>query len=186
MSEQPVRGLQQLVEAFRHTGAGGEPGASLDAAVRDHARAAARRRRASAWTLPAALAATALIAFSLFVQLQRDAGVPAEDAATPADEPSAARILQEAAPAPSPPPAAPMAAPAAAEAAQKAATPIVAPAATRQAGALQDAPAEAPERWLERIEALEAAGREEEAAAERQRLEAAHPGWLAQRNGQRD
>ena len=184
MSEQPVKGLQQVAEAFRHTGAG-EPGAALDAAVRARARAATRRRRASAWTLPAALAATALIAFSLFVQVQRDAGVPAEDAVTRADEPSAARILQEAAPAP-PPPAAPMAAPAAGQAAEKAATSIVAPAATRQAGALHDEGTDTPERWLERIEALETAGRHEEAAAERQRLEAAHPGWLTEHAGQRD
>ena len=183
MSEQPVKGLQQVAEAYRHTGAG-EPAAALDAAVRDRARAAARRRRASAWTLPAALAATALIAFSLFVQVQRDAGAPAEDAVTPADEPSATMILQEAAPAP--PPVAPMAAPVAGQAAEKAATRIVAPAATRQSGALHDEGADPPERWLERIEALEAAGRHEEAAAERQRLEAAHPGWLAQHAVQRD
>jgi len=185
MSEQPVKGLQQVAEAFRHTGAG-EPGASLDAAVRDRARAAARRRRASAWTLPAALAATALIAFSLFVQVQRDAGVPTEDAPMPAEEPAAARILQEAIPAPPPPPAAPMAAPAADQAAEKAATSVAAPAAMHQSGALLDEGADTPARWLERIEALEAAGRHEEAAAERQRLEAAHPGWLAQHAAQRD
>jgi hypothetical protein len=45
---------------------------------------------------------------------------------------------------------------------------------------------EAPEDWLARIEALEAEGRHAEAEAERQRLEAAHPGWLAQHAGERD
>jgi hypothetical protein len=43
-----------------------------------------------------------------------------------------------------------------------------------------------PEDWLARIEALEAAGRHEEAEAERRRLEEAYPGWLAEHAGQRD
>ncbi len=187
MSDEPVNELKQLAESFRRDGVG-EPTDTIDAAVRASARAAARRRRASAWTLPAALAATALIAFSLVVQVQHDAGVPTEDAASPAEEPSDARILREAAPslpAP-PPPAAAMAPPTADQAAEKAATSIVAPAAMRQSGALHDEGADTPERWLERIEALEAAGRREEAAAERQRLEAAYPGWLAQQATQRD
>lgn len=38
-----------------------------------------------------------------------------------------------------------------------------------------------PEDWLARIEALEAAGRHDEALAERERLEAAYPGWLEAR-----
>jgi hypothetical protein len=79
-----------------------------------------------------------------------------------------------------------MAAPAADQAAEKTATSVAAPAAMHQSGALLDEGADTPARWLERIEALEAAGRHEEAAAERQRLEAAHPGWLAQHAAQRD
>jgi len=46
--------------------------------------------------------------------------------------------------------------------------------------------AESPEDWLARIEALDAAGRHEEADAERRRLEEAHPGWLAEHAAQRD
>jgi len=38
-----------------------------------------------------------------------------------------------------------------------------------------------PEAWLARIEALEQAGREDEAARERAALEAAYPGWLDRR-----
>jgi hypothetical protein len=40
-----------------------------------------------------------------------------------------------------------------------------------------------PEAWLEKIEALEAAGRTEEAASERALLETAYPGWLARQPG---
>jgi hypothetical protein len=40
-----------------------------------------------------------------------------------------------------------------------------------------------PEAWLEKIEALETAGRLEEAARERALLEEAYPGWLAARPG---
>jgi len=40
--------------------------------------------------------------------------------------------------------------------------------------------APSPEAWLARIEALERAGREDEAARERAALEAAYPGWLEQ------
>lgn len=40
-----------------------------------------------------------------------------------------------------------------------------------------------PEAWLEKIVALEAAGRMEEAASERALLETAYPGWLARQPG---
>lgn len=42
-----------------------------------------------------------------------------------------------------------------------------------------------PEAWYEQIEALRAAGRNEEAAAELEKLEAAYPGWLEQHLRQR-
>jgi hypothetical protein len=58
-------------------------------------------------------------------------------------------------------------------------------------GARAQASAEAdalpgPEAWLARIEALESAGRLDEAAIERERLEEAYPGWLAQHAPARD
>jgi hypothetical protein len=158
MNEEPVNGLKQVAEPFRRA-ADGEPPAAVDAAVRANARAALRRRRASAWTLPAALAATVLIAFSLVVQVQRDETAPPEDAEAAADPPAASVLLQEAAPA-------------------RAGAP--------HALAADAAAPDTPERWFERIQALEAAGRHEEAEAERARLEAAHPGWLAEHAAARD
>jgi hypothetical protein len=182
MNEEPVNGLKQVAEPFRRAAAG-EPPAAVDAAVRANARAALRRRRASAWTLPAALAATALIAFSFIVQVQRDATAPPEDAVAGADEPATAARLQESAPAPSTPTGT-------AEAnrlgAGRSALPAAAPSEASQALAADPAAPDTPERWLGRIEALEAAGRREEAEAERARLEAAHPGWLAEHAATRD
>jgi hypothetical protein len=61
-----------------------------------------------------------------------------------------------------------------------------APAAAPRVMAPPAASEEPPEDWLARIEAIEAEGRHAEAEAERQRLEAAHPGWLAQHAGKRD
>ena len=167
-----------VVEGTRRLEAGAPP-PHVDAAVRAAARRAARRRRASAWTLPAALAATVLVAFSLVVQVQRD-GVPsADDVPAPADEPAAAAVLQEAAPATG-------SLPMADGSAEKSATPAVAAAAAPRASRSAAPLPGTPEDWLVRIEALEAAGRHEEAEAERRRLEEAYPGWLAEHAGQRD
>ena len=179
MSEEPVNGLDPLAGVLRQVGEGGPP-AAVDAAVRSHARSAARRRRASAWTLPAALAATVLIAFTLVVQVQHEDMLPAEDEVASADvsteAPASTAILQEAVPAAPHPP---VAGPAAGQAAEKASSAVLAPAARMRSTAEADVGTATPEQWLERIEVLEAAGRREEARAERQRLEAAYPGWLA-------
>jgi hypothetical protein len=59
------------------------------------------------------------------------------------------------------------------------ATPAAAAASTAEGAATPVTP----EAWLERIDALETAGRLEEAARERALLEQAYPGWLAARPG---
>ena len=60
---------------------------------------------------------------------------------------------------------------------------VTAPAAAAARTAERAAAPVTPEAWLERIEALETAGRLEEAARERALLEEAYPGWLAARTG---
>jgi hypothetical protein len=65
----------------------------------------------------------------------------------------------------------------------KAAPSVTAPAAAAARTAEKVAVPDTPETWLERIEALETAGRLEEAARERALLEEAYPGWLAARPG---
>lgn len=60
---------------------------------------------------------------------------------------------------------------------------VTAPAAAAARTAERAATPVTPEAWLERIEALETAGRLEEAARERALLEEAYPGWLAARPG---
>jgi hypothetical protein len=177
MTERPIEDLDPVVEAYQRLDQG-EPPPSVDAAVRSGARTAARRRRASAWTLPAALAATVLIAFSIVLNVQQDKDGAPPPAGRPGNEPAAAAVLQEAAPAAAPP-----AAPMADAVAEKSAAPAAAPPRAMAQRAVSE---EAPEDWLARIEALEAEGRHAEAEAERQRLEAAHPGWLAQHAGERD
>ena len=194
----------------------------LDAAVLARARAAVRpARTVRRWWVPASVAATVVIAFSLVMRVQqesgvepagapvpaREAGMPAEAdapaaadeaAATAADEQVASPAAEqpavttmegarrEAAPLPAAPgeATAAMAAPEVAPAADAAlgeAAPQPALKATRAApmAAAQSLPS--PEAWLARIEALEAEGKLEQAAAERERLEAAYPGWLAAR-----
>jgi hypothetical protein len=134
--------------------------------------------------LPAALAATVLIAFSLVLNLQQEENAPGPAERPSRDEPAPASIVQDAAPA-APPAAAPAAAPMADSPAEKS-TARSATAAAEGAVAPLSAREESPEEWLELIEALEAAGRHDQARAERQRLEAAYPGWLAQHASQRD
>jgi hypothetical protein len=171
---------------------GDAPPAAVDAAVLARARAAAGRRRVPAWWIPATLAATVVIAFSLMLRVQEEAvTVPAAmDATGPGEEPvtaaaraaapasaevagTAPRVASEAAPSAPPPP------PAASSQADVATL-------RGAASAKAAAPMPDPEAWLAKIEALEAAGRTEEAAAERERLEAAYPGWLEQRIRGRD
>jgi hypothetical protein len=202
--------------------ASSSPPPGLDQAIlarsRQAVRTAASPRR---WWIPASVAATALIAFSLVTQIQHEAadGPPETNVVTapPPAVVSAERSREQAPPVvaaePSPAPAA--AAPATAPPAVQAdaatskrtmpprqAMPRRAPVPTGgdelQTGAavaLQEsaiaAPAaekagrlatpRTPEAWLERIEALEAEGRTEEAARERILLEEAYPGWLADR-----
>jgi hypothetical protein len=171
---------------------GDAPPAAVDAAVLARARAAAGHRRVPTWWIPATLAATVVIAFSLMLRVQEDAAtVPAAmDAAGPGEDRAAA--------------AAPAAAPASAEVPETspqvaAQAPSAAPPPLEAASSHADvatlratasakaaAPTPDPETWLAEIEALEAAGRTEEAAAERERLEAAYPGWLEQRARGRD
>ncbi len=187
MTERPVEGLEPIAQAYKRLGEG-EPPAAVDAAVRARAREAARRRRAPAWTLPAALAATVLIAFSLVLNLQQDENATLPQERPSRDEPAAAATMQDAAPA-APPAAAPAVTPAGAPMADGPAqnsTARAAATAEELAVAPLSASEETPEEWLERIEALEAAGRQDEARAELQRLEAAHPGWLAQHASERD
>ena len=168
------------------------PPAEVDAAVLARARAAAGRRRVPAWWIPATAAATVVIAFSLMLRVQEDAvTVPAVmDAAGPREGRAA--------------PTAPASAPASAEVAgtspqvaseAPSAAPPPLPAASSEAdvatlraapSAKTVAPTPDPQAWLARIEALEAEGRIQEAAAERERLEAAYPGWLERRARGRD
>jgi hypothetical protein len=178
MTKRPANATDPIVEGTRRIEAGAPP-PHVDAAVRAAARTAARRRRASAWTLPAALAATVLVAFSLVVQVQRDGTAPAEDAPPPADEPAAAAVLQEVAPTAG-------SLPMADGSAEKSAIHPNATAATARASRSAAPVPETPQDWLARIEGLEAAGRHEEAEAERRRLEEAYPGWLEEHAGQRD
>jgi hypothetical protein len=183
--------LQDQLDALRRRVAGlGEqsPPPSIDAAILASSRAAVRPTRAGRrWWVPATVAATVVIAFSLVMRVQQDAAV----------EPVVAPVFQQDAPVP-----AAAEADASVEAGEAAAAAKVAPAAppvverpvvtpiegaAREAVSVQAAPMEAraqsppaPEAWLARIESLEAEGKLEQAAAERERLEAAYPGWLAQ------
>ena len=186
-----MRELDALSQARGHE-PGDAPPAAVDAAVLARARAAAGRRRVPAWWIPATLAATVVIAFSLMLRVQEDAttvpaamdaagpregrSLPAAPASAPASE-EVAGTSPELAPqaAPSAPPPLP-----AASSGADVATLRAAP------GAKAAAPPPDPAAWLAKIEALEADGRMQEAAAERARLEAAYPGWLEQRARGRD
>lgn len=178
---QPGSELDALVQGYRRL-ATATPPKAVDSAVLANARAAADRRPTPRWWIPAAAAATVLIGLSLVLRIGQDASAPP-------------RALEEGQAAP-PPPAPASADARAAEAssalavqdatlegtrAKSAAATLRAPAAAGEAGALPD-----PEQWLERIEALKAEGRTEEAATQRQQLEVAYPGWLAQREAARD
>lgn len=171
---------------------GDAPPAAVDAAVLARARAAAGRRRVPAWWIPATLAATVVIAFSLMLRVQEDATtVPAAMEAAGPGEGRAAPAAAAAAPASAEvaetPPQVAVQAPSAAPPPPEAASSQADVATLRAApSAKTAAPPPDPEAWLAKIEALEAAGRTEEAAAERERLEAAYPGWLEQRARGRD
>ena len=164
-----LRDLDGLAQQWRAT-PGGMPPAEIDAAVLAVARAAARprRRRAAWWALPA-LAATVVAAFTLVLHVQRETEVGNGGGET------AATLAADQAPA---------AAPAAARA--RAPAPAADAITLQEAASLESTPRPEPVGWLSRIESLEAAGRLEEAAAERARLEAAWPGWLAEHARNRD
>jgi len=171
---------------------GDAPPAAVDAAVLARARAAAGRRRVPTWWVPTTLAATVVIAFSLMLRVQEDAtmvpaamdatgpregrAVPAAPASAPPGEEIAGTSLEVA---PEAPAAAPPALPAASSEADV--TTLRAAPSAKAAAPLPD-----PEAWLAEIEALEADGRMQEAAAERARLEQAYPGWLEKRARSRD
>jgi hypothetical protein len=207
--------------------ASASPPRELDAVILARSRAAlAAARLPRRWWIPASVAATALIAFSLVTRVQQEAGSrpAATDVATiqrpaavrnsgstsaTATEPRAAALAeappvqpvptaeadahagkrsvpprqsmprettrQTSAPAPlaDTPAAAPVATP----------RKDLAPVATAAEKAGRIAPPITPEAWLKKIEALEEAGRTEEAARERVSLEKAYPGWLEGRQG---
>jgi hypothetical protein len=220
------------------------PPPQLDEAILARSREAVRaRQQPRRWWIPASVAATALIAFSLVTRIQQEVQhePPATEAATAAAPPAIVADSDEqasqAADASRPSVAAAVPADGSAETAPLAATPLAAPAAEarpaqealavqadapaakrtvpprqampRRAPAAsaadepptgapsaeqesslaapnvedsgQIAPAITPEAWLQKIEALEAQGRTEEAARQRALLEQAYPGWLAGR-----
>lgn len=209
----PDDALLRLYERTRS----GEPPPSVDAAILARARAAvAPARTPRRWWIPASIAATALIALSVVVEVDRQTGPvtaprfdearqlekrdteAAEAAPTPPAAPTADATLPAPVPAESAPSKPPVPAPAG-EAAlptpspqptpgalrerSQPATPDLqsmraAPAAVSAGQAEADAAIPTPEQWLARIEALEAQGRDTEAARERAALEAAYPGWL--------
>lgn len=183
--QSPEAGLDALREHYRRI-VTAEPPAAIDAAVLGKARAAIRRRpRVPGWWIPTTLAATVVIAFSLLLRVRQEpvVPVPTEQAAAalqreamqqaPARGLAREAVRGDAAAPASARPAAVMAAPAAAS--------------TPRDKALADEAGLLPaEEWLARIEELEAAGRLDEARAERERLEAAYPGWLAGQARKRD
>ena len=185
-----MRELDALSRA-RGRESGDAPPAAIDAAILARARAAAGRRRVPAWWIPTTLAATVVIAFSLMLRVQEDATtVPAAmDAAGPG-EGRGASVAPATAPASAE--VAGTSSRAASEAAPSAPPPLPAASSAADVTTLRAAPSAKaaappdPEAWLEKIEALEADGRMQEAAAERERLEAAYPGWLEQRARGRD
>lgn len=216
MTERPVddrelmRELDALSEAYGRQTSDAPP-AAVDAAVLARARAAAGRRRVPAWWIPATLAATVVIAFSLMLRVQEesamvpammDATGPGADRAAPAAPAgtsasaevaeAAPQVAAQSPPAAPPPPARSFEAEPAGDMAEADAaratsvTPRADVAALRAPANAKSAGPPDPQAWLEMIEALEVAGRMEEAAAERARLEAAYPGWLEQRSGRRD
>jgi len=187
-----MRELDALARA-RGREPGDAPPTEVDAAVLARARAAAGRRRVPTWWIPATLAATVLIAFSLMLRVQEDMRVvpaatdvpaPAEGQAVPAapaTAPASAEVAGTSPQVASEAPSAAPPAPAAGSSAADVATLRAAPSAKAAAPPPPD-----PEAWLAKIEALEADGRPREAATERERLEAAYPGWLEQRARGRD
>jgi len=195
------RDLDELAQAYRKQAAGAPPPA-VDAAILARARDAVEaRRRAPVWGVPAALAATLVIALSLTWRVQQEAASPQEpsDAAPPPPPPAAMSspaAVTAAEPGPgrsreritAPPPVATTADPVAADELPAVAAP--APSQARSVGkspaAGVAAPAMEPEAWLARIEALEAEGLSAQADAERQRLEETYPGWLAEHESGRD
>lgn len=181
----------------------GEPPRATDERIRAEARRALAPHTGR-WWLPASLAASLLLAV-LVVQWQYEETfspapvtesdvAPAIEPAPAADADSGKAPAEESfVPAPMMDMAAPPAAPRPREAEQRMeSAELSAPAAkagpARSSGLAQSAPVVArqasaderltPEQWYARIEALRAAGRDEEAEAELRRLEEAHPGWL--------
>jgi len=203
------------------------PPPQLDETILARSRAAVRPASQSRrWWIPASVAATALIAFSLVTQIEREAkgGRPATPAVTtapqaavPADEQADSELVaagsgtdaasareaplaetatptgkrsvpprqsmprQAYAPAQRDEPLTDAPPPAAAGVAKTLQEPAAAAVTAEKPGAAA-APMTA-EAWLEKIEALEAAGRTEEAARQRALLEKAYPGWLESRQG---
>lgn len=189
--------LDPLRRSYARAG-GGSPPYDVDAAVLAHGRAAlqpeTRRRR---WWIPVSVAATALIAFSLVTRLQQETapypveldvataqqpqlrGADVDEVAAPT-EPAELLVAShdEAAPKKMMPAreSMPRMTPEPAQESTAVAASTVVPASEQAASTPE---LEAPDAWLARIEALEAAGRLEEAGRQRQLLEAAYPGWLA-------
>lgn len=203
-NEQAGRGTDAVLRVYSRL-AREEPPRAVDAAVLAAGREAVRpaRHGVRRWWIPASVAASAVLALSVVLEISReDAREETRDLDRPAQTEGLSRERAEQAPSPAPAadvpvPAAPPPPPAAAGQSMesRAAGPSreAAPRAIRQRPgdtpeALSSVPAvdamrtaPSPEAWLARIEALERAGREDEAARERAALEAAYPGWLEQR-----
>jgi hypothetical protein len=200
-NEQAGRGTDAVLRVYSRL-AREEPPRAVDTAVLAAGREAVRPARPGVrrWWIPASVAATAVLALSVVLEVGRqdardetrdlDRPVPTEGLprGTAEQAPSLAPAADSALPAAPPPP------PAAAgrsmesqsagpsrEAAPRAAAqrPGEYPEAMSSGPAADAVRAEpTPEAWLARIEALEQAGLEDEAARERAALEAAYPGWL--------
>lgn len=188
---------------------GEEPPRDIDAAILAAARDAVRPRRAGArrWWLPVSIAATALLALSVVLEVRQETGgnrmpevdvppartegatsangsatpspPPAAEIAAPPYRPAVADQARESLHGSPPPQAAPArAAPAGKRSGET--SEAVSPASGHAASPASGEPLASPEEWLARIEALERDGRTLEAEHERAALESAYPGWLAE------
>jgi hypothetical protein len=210
--EQAGPGVNAVLRVYSRL-PGEEPPRDVDAAVLAAGRDAARpvRARPRRWWIPVSVAATALLALSVVLDVGRqdrrddtraiDGGTRIEDLprgrmneasspepaaempapASPPPEPAAAGRLMDGPEASSLREAVPMPAQRGAEQRSMEAPRAMSPYSAADAVPAREPAYPSPEAWLARIEALEQAGREDEAARERAALEAAYPGWLDRR-----
>jgi len=197
-NEQAGPGVDAVLRVYSRL-PGEEPPRDVDAAVLAAGRDAARPVRAHPrrWWIPVSVAATALLALSVVLDVGRqdrrddtraiDGGPPIEElprgrmneASSP--EPAAAGRLMDGPEASSLREVVPMPAQRGAEQRSMEAPRAMSPYSAADAFPAREPAYPSPEAWLARIQALEQAGREDEAARERAALEAAYPGWLDRR-----